>query len=145
MEAVHIFGGIDGFEDALGVHLGRKRELDENAVDVVVTIQIFDHGEHFESPYCGQWSDESAGEAELFASSDFGFYVKLRGGIFADEDGGKAGANSRCGEDADLVAEFGEDLVADFEAVENARGHAELAFVVRREIIAQGKTLTLLT
>src|ERR1700731_1519675 len=45
MKTVHVFGGIDGFEDALGIHLRGKRKLDENAVDVVVAIQVFDDGE----------------------------------------------------------------------------------------------------
>src|SRR5205807_9480323 len=32
VEAVHIFGGVDGFKNALGIDLLGKRELDENAV-----------------------------------------------------------------------------------------------------------------
>jgi len=42
METVHVFGGIDGFQNALGIDLRRKRKLDENAVHVVVAIQVFD-------------------------------------------------------------------------------------------------------
>jgi len=38
MEAVHVFGGIDGFQNALGFDLRRKRELNQNAVNVVVAI-----------------------------------------------------------------------------------------------------------
>ena len=103
MEAVHIFGGIDGFEDALGIHLRGKRELDQDTVDVVVAIQIFDDGEHFESAYRGSRGDESTGKADLFAGGDFAFHVELRGGIFADEDGGEAGTNAGGGEEADFI------------------------------------------
>jgi len=38
MEAVHVFGGIDGFQDALGINLRGERELNQNAVNVVVAI-----------------------------------------------------------------------------------------------------------
>jgi len=35
-----------------------------------------------------------AGQAELFAGGDFAFDVQLRGGIFADENGGETGADA---------------------------------------------------
>ncbi len=124
MEAVHVFGGINGFEDALGVHLRRKRKLNQDAVDIVVAIQIFDNGEQIESGHGGRWRDESAGEADLFAGGDFAFDVELRSGIFADEDRGEAGANACGGEEADFIFQLSEDLVANLCAVENACGHA---------------------
>ena len=40
MKAVDIFGGIDGFEDAFGVHLFGQRELDEDAVDAIVGVEF---------------------------------------------------------------------------------------------------------
>ena len=42
VKAVHIFGGIDGFEDALGVDLRGQRKLNEDAVDGVVFVQAVD-------------------------------------------------------------------------------------------------------
>ena len=48
METVHVFGGIDGFQDTLGIDLRGERKLDKNTVDVVVAIQVFDHGEQIE-------------------------------------------------------------------------------------------------
>ena len=128
MEAVHVFEGIDGFEDALGVHLRRKRELDEDAVDVVVAVQVFDNGEEIERVYRGGRREKGAGQAELFAGGDFAFHVELRRGVFANEDGGETGADARGCEQADFVFQFGEDLVADFGAVEDACGHAMVAF-----------------
>jgi hypothetical protein len=50
-------------------------------------------------------------------------------GVFANEDRGETGANARGCEQANFVFQFGEDLVADFGAVEDACGHAVLAFV----------------
>jgi hypothetical protein len=103
MEAVDIFGRIDSFENALGIDLRGKWKLDENAVDVVGTIQVFDDSEQVESGRGGWRGKEGAGEADLFASCDFTFYVKLRSGIFADENGGEAGTNASRGEQPDFV------------------------------------------
>ncbi len=128
METVHVFGGIDGFQDALGVHLWREGKLDENAVDVVVAIEVFDDGEQIESADRCRWSEECAGEAELFAGCDFTFHVDLRSGIFAHKNGSQPGANASRREQADFVAQLGEDLVANFGAVENPCGHSWLAF-----------------
>src|ERR1700716_3660056 len=103
MKAVHVFCGIDGFKDALGVYLRRERKLDEDAVDIVVAIQVFDNSEHLEGSYRGRWRDQSAGETDLFAGGNFAFHVELRGGIFADEDGGEAGTNTRGREQAYFI------------------------------------------
>src|SRR5207245_1716874 len=130
MEAVHVFCRIDGFENALGIDLGRKRELDENAIDVIGAIQIFDDGEQVESSRGGGRSNKCTGEAELFAGCDFTFHVELRSGIVANENGREAGTNAGGGEQPDFVAQFGEDLVADFKAVKDASGHAKHAFAL---------------
>jgi hypothetical protein len=42
MEPVDVFGGIDGFKDALGVYVFREWELDEDAVDAIVAIKLVD-------------------------------------------------------------------------------------------------------
>src|SRR5882724_2694718 len=149
VEAVHVLGGIDGFEDALGIDLRGKRELNQDAVNVVVAIQVFDYGEHFESSSSGRRSEESAGEANLLASGDFAFDVELRGGIFSDEDGGQAGAHACRGQDTDFIFQLGENLVADDFAVKDARGHTQLAFlaeaqatksmIARRGVLAWGR------
>src|SRR6266852_3932042 len=139
MEAVHVFGGIDSFENVLGVDLRGKRKLDENAVDVVGAIEVFDDGEQFKRRDGGRRREERAGKSDLFACGDFAFHVELRGGIFADENCGQPWPHARRCEQSDFVFKFGEDLVANFVAVENARDHAMLAFVVRREIIAYEK------
>src|SRR5260370_13994637 len=47
MEPVDIFCGINGLKDALGVNLRRQRKLDEDAVNLVIAIQVLDQCEHF--------------------------------------------------------------------------------------------------
>ena len=71
---------------------------------------------------------QPTGEAELFAGGDFAFDVKLGGRIFPNKDGGEAGADALGVEVRDFVLQFDEDLVADFESIEDACGHAGLTF-----------------
>ncbi len=61
------------------------------------------------------------------AGFDFAFHVKLRSGIISDEDGGKSGADVLLQVEVNgLPAQFGKDFVADFQAIEDARGHAQI-------------------
>jgi hypothetical protein len=54
---------------------------------------------------------QPTGHSELFAGGDFAFDVELRSGIFADKDGGQAGADALRVELGDLGFQFGEDFV----------------------------------
>ena len=136
MEAIHVFRGMHGFQDALGVHLRRKRKLDKDAVDVVVVIQVIHNSEKLPRGHGGRWCEEAARQPKLFAGGNFAFHVELRCGIFADENGSKAGLDAGGGQHANFVLEFGEDLVPDFLAIENACSRAPLAFLKRKRIIA---------
>ena len=143
MEAVHVFRGIDGFEDAFGVHLRRKRQLHEDTVHVIVVIQVVHNSKKLPRGGAFRGCKEAAREAKLFASGDLAFHVELRGGVFADEDGSEARPNARSGKQANFVFQFGKDFVADFESIENACRHRALAFVQRNRIITHGKKHTL--
>ena len=142
METIYVLGGIHGFEDALGVHLRGKGELDENAVNVVVAIQVFDDGEKMECGDGGRWREKRAGEAELLAGRDFAFNVELRGRIFSDEYCREAWANAGRSKQPDFVTQLGENLVADFLAIQGACGHSRLAFLAESQaatpMIARG-------
>src|SRR5437867_12370220 len=85
MESVHVFCGVNGLQDALGVNLWRKRELNEDAVHVVVAVQIFHNCEQIERAYRGGWRQQRTRPAEVLASGNFALYVDLRSGIFADK------------------------------------------------------------
>ena len=100
-KTVDVSGRIDSFQDALGVDLRGKRELNEDAVNIIVAVQIIDHGEHVKSSYRGRGSEKRACKADFFASSDFAFNVELRCWIFAHEDGRETGANAGGGQQAD--------------------------------------------
>src|ERR1700723_2340844 len=122
MEAVDVFRRIDCFEDFLSVNLRGKRQLDENAVDIVAGIQIFDGGEKFAGADGGVRGDVETGEAEFFGGGDFAGEVDFGGGFFTDEDGGQAGTDAGGGERGDFARELRVDLIADGVAVEDASG-----------------------
>ena len=117
-------GGIDGFENEFGIDLRRQGQLDEDAVDGVVAVEVIDELQHLAGGDSRGRSVHPTGDAELFAGGDFAFYVKLRSGIIADKHGGQAGANALGGHGGDFDLELGEDGVADFKAVKNAGSHA---------------------
>ena len=87
-----------------GSTASRKRELNQDAVNIIVAVQIFDNGEHVEGGYRGWRREERAGEADLFAGRDFTFDVELRGGIVANEDGCETWTNARGREQANFVS-----------------------------------------
>ncbi len=116
-----------------------KRKLDEDAVDVVAAIEIFDDGEKFAGADGGGRGEVEAGEAEFFAGCDFAGDVDFGGGIFTDEDGGEAGADSGVAEGGDFAGELRVDLIADGVAVEDASGQngSRVRFFAGRAMIAQ--------
>jgi hypothetical protein len=124
METVDVFGGIDSFEDLLGVDLFGERELDEDAVDAIIAIEFVDELKQILRGAVGGRRVHPTGEAEVVAGFDFTLHVQLGRGIFSDEDCGESWADVLFQvEFHHLGTNFGEDLVADFEAVEDARGH----------------------
>src|SRR5713226_10355138 len=139
MKAVNVFCGIDSFENALSVDLGREGKLDENAVDGVVVVQVLDEAQHLVGGDGGGRRVHPTGQAELLARGDLGFDVELRSGIFTDENGSQAWANALSGETGNFAFQFSEDFVADLGSVKDACGHSVLAFIEQKEMIAHEK------
>lgn len=125
VEAIDVFGRSDGFKNALGIDLRGQRELDQDAVDIIVVVQVGDEPEHEVGGYVGGWSVKPMGHAELFAGSNLAFDVDVRGGIFADENGCEAGTNTLRLKARDFLFELGKKFVADFQAVERLSGHGK--------------------
>ena len=67
---------------------------------------------------------EKTFQAQLLAGGHFAFDVEMRGGIVADQNGGKTGAHAGRAQAGDLVRQFGVDLIADGVAVKDAGSHA---------------------
>jgi hypothetical protein len=125
MEAVDVFHRIDRFEDAFGIDLRRKRKLDENAVDIVVVVEIGDELKNVVSGSVGGRRMKPVGHAELFARSDFAFDVDVRRGILTDENGGETGTNTLGVKAGNVLFELGKNFIADFQTVERLSGHGK--------------------
>src|SRR5580704_2051081 len=96
VKSIHVFCRIDSFEDFFAVNLWRQRKLDQDAVHVIASIQVFDDSEKLGSSDCSWGSDLDAGEPQLFAGRNLVFYINFRGGIVTDEHRSQSGTNS-CG------------------------------------------------
>src|SRR6267378_7112911 len=103
VKSVNVFGGIDRFQDALDIHLRGKRELNQDAVNVVVAVQIFDNGKYIEGAHRGWRRDEGTRESDFLAGGDFALDVELRSRIVPHEDGCEARANAGGCEQPDFV------------------------------------------
>jgi hypothetical protein len=148
MEAVDVFVRRDGFEDALGIDLWGKRELDKDAINVVVIVEVGDELKHVVGGNVGGWGVKPMGHAELFASSDLVFDVDVRRGILTDKNSGETGTNTLGVKAGYIVFELSENFVADFQTVESLSGHGKrIAYgevtrdpwLVTREYAAVGK------
>src|SRR5437762_7101989 len=93
MKTIHVLGWMDGFEDALGVDLLGKRELDQDAVDVVVVIQVLHNGEKFSRRNSRGRREEATREAKLLAGCNLALYVELGSG---DRKSTRLNSSHRC-------------------------------------------------
>ena len=91
-KTVDVFGGIDGGEDGLFGNVRRKRQLDEDAVDVVSPSQMAHQLNQLQlRRACGQMvflgTDAHVGAAPLFHP-----HVDLGSWVITDQDHGEPGA-----------------------------------------------------
>ena len=91
METVDVLGRIDPARDGVLVHVRRKRQLDQDAVDLVVGIELVDQREQaflvrpVRQPEVARLDASARGGLDLVADVDVG------GGIIADQHHGQAG------------------------------------------------------
>src|SRR5712671_931220 len=84
MDAINIFCGINGFENSLGVDLRREGKLNQDAVHRIVVVKVAHKMQHLLGGEGGWGGVHPTRQTELLGGGDFGFYVELGGGIFAD-------------------------------------------------------------
>jgi uncharacterized protein YbaR (Trm112 family) len=124
MEAIDILLRRDGEEDALGVHVAGQGKLDEDAINVITGIELFDQSDELVSGRRLRRSDQLAEDAHLLAGADLAADIRLGCGIVPDKDRGQTGTQSGDGnEKLHLVGDFGLDLVRVEISVEYDRGH----------------------
>ena len=113
VEAVDVFGGVDGADDFGFVDVLGRGALDEDAVDGGVGVELFDEGDQFGLGGGGGEFVFDAVEAEVLALFVLGADVGAGGGVVTDEDDGEAGGDATGFEGGDFGAAFGEDFFGD--------------------------------
>ena len=103
-------------------------ELNEDAVHLVVALQIFHNREQIEGAYRGGRRQQRTRHAEVLASGNFALYVDLRSGIFTDKHRREARPHPCRREQPHFVLQFREHLVANLVPVEDPCAHSPLAF-----------------
>src|SRR5712671_575869 len=139
MEAVNVFCGINSFENSLGVDLRREGKLNQDAVHRIVVVEVAHKIQHLLGSAGGGRGVHPTCQPELPGGGDFGFYVKLRCRIFADQDGGQTGADAFTGKAGDFTFQLSEDFVTNFGSVQDACSHSALAFIEQKKMIAHEK------
>ena len=120
MQAIDVFGGVDGGHDAERADVVGERELDEDAVDVVAEVEGLDEVEHAAFGGVGGNGDDLGEEACFFGALLLAANVDVAGGVVADDDDAQAGA---AGEVRSFGYGGGYDFVREFAAVNDLCTH----------------------
>ena len=113
VEAIDVFGGVDGLNDGCLIDVFRRWALDENAVDGGIQIQLPHEGEDFLLRGAGGQLMLHRVEAEVFALFVLGADISTGGWVITDEDNGEAGGDATGFEGGDFCFAFSEDFFGD--------------------------------
>jgi hypothetical protein len=118
-EAVHILCGIDGQCHLDLVNMLRQRHLHDEAVDLLVLVELVDLRQQLGLGHAGVHADERRVEAYLGAVKHLAVHIGFAGAVVADEDGGQMGNLAPAGlDECDLVGDLRLDLLGSCLAVE---------------------------
>src|SRR5580658_2063356 len=123
MKPVHVFGRLDGFDDALRIDVRRQRQLHQDSVHFVARVQLRNQCQQFECRNRGGRSAQPTSESKLLARGDLASHINLRRRVLAYQYRREPGPNSLTAQCSDLVLELSVNLVPDRYAVENAGWH----------------------
>ena len=118
VEAVHILGGGDGFDDLVVVNMLGQGQLHQNAVDAGVVVQRFDAGQQLGFSHGSVVLFQHGMKAHVFAGLDLVAHIDLRGLVVAHQNDGQAGRDAlgfeSCRTRGDFLAQlFGEGFAVD--------------------------------
>ena len=113
VEAVDVFGGVDGADDLGFVDVLGRGALDEDAVDGGVGVELFDEGDQFCLRRGGGEFVFDAVQAEVLALFVLGADIGAGGGVVTDEDDSEAGGDATGFEGGDFRFAFSEDFFGD--------------------------------
>ena len=124
MEAVHILVGVDALDDRVFVQVARQRELDQDAVEPGVPVQLVDQAQEVGLGHVRGHVENLGEKAGFLTRPAFVPYIDAGSWIIAHEDGGQTWSGSS---GSDEIGHAGSNLSAevggDFVAFEDARGH----------------------
>lgn len=120
MEAIDVFVDINGSQDLIDAKLRWHRQLNEDAVNVGVPVQVLDFRDHGFRIGVGRKIDHCRAYADVFASPDFISHVNGGCGVIANHDHRKAGYQARLRFQADdpLLA-FSTDALCDSRSIDD--------------------------
>src|SRR5690606_31147960 len=107
MEAVDVFFSRDGFDDLGRVHVARQRQLDKNAVNGRVFIELLDDIQQFGFGAVLAHADHTGMQAGFLAGCRLVAHVDLGGRILADQHDRQPGVNVLCAQRFDTFGNFG--------------------------------------
>src|ERR1700722_3680778 len=130
MKAGDILGWIDGQEDSFRIDLPGQRQLHQDAVDFVASIQVVNKRKQLLSARGLSRRVLLAIDPDLFGGLYFAANIDFRSGIVADQHYREARANTRRFHGLHVRSNLIADIVGDLCSVKNSGGH--LSSVVRR-------------
>ena len=126
VEAVDVLAMVDGLDDFLAVDVAREGQLDDEAVDASIVVELVDFAEEFGFADGVFETDESAFKSAGFAGEYFIANVGFAAAVVAHKDGGEVGTLMACGHEGfDLLCDFGFDLGGCGFAVDEGRHGVE--------------------
>ena len=79
MKAIHVFVGTHRFQQRLGLNMGRQGQLNQDAVDILTSIQMPDQCQHLLGSDRLRRSDQLAEKPQRLAGLDLAAHINLRG------------------------------------------------------------------
>lgn len=111
VEAIDVLAMIDGLDDFLAVDVAGEGQLDDEAVDASIVVELVDFAEEFGFADGVFETDEGAFKSAGFAGEYFIANVGFATAVVAHKDGGEVGTLMACGHEGfDLLCDFGFDL-----------------------------------
>ena len=124
VQPVDVLGGVERVHDRVGVQVVRQRQLAEDAVDLVVRVQLGDQGQQVLLGDVAGGLVVVGGDADLLARLALAPHVDRRGRVVAHQDGRQARRAAEVrGQGLDLLGDPGAHLGGHGLAIDHGRCH----------------------
>src|SRR5829696_7646960 len=127
VEAVDVLGRVDGVLDLDRVQPGRQRQLDQDAVDLLVGVEPGHRGQHVPLGGVGRQLDPPRPDPRPLGRPLLGADIDAGGLVVADQHRGQGRAPALGGQLLDLLGQLGPDRRRRRPAVQHPRDHRHLS------------------